>query len=64
MMKDANPKLKIAFAGPLMTVDPGKALRNFAVDFVVRLSGNDADLERRCKPVQPARVRTAVWHDS
>ncbi len=36
MMKDANPKLKIAFVGPPVTIDPETALRNSAVDFVVR----------------------------
>ena len=36
MMKDANPKLKIAFVGPPVTIDPEIALRNSAVDFVVR----------------------------
>jgi len=36
MMKDANPKLKIAFVGPPVTIDPEKTLRNKAVDFIVR----------------------------
>jgi hopanoid biosynthesis associated radical SAM protein HpnJ len=36
MLKDANPKLKVAFVGPPVTVEPEKALRNSAVDFVVR----------------------------
>ena len=36
MMKDANPKLKIAFVGPPVTVDPDMALHNAAVDFIVR----------------------------
>jgi hopanoid biosynthesis associated radical SAM protein HpnJ len=36
MMKDANLKLKIGFVGPPVTVEPEKALRNAAVDFVVR----------------------------
>src|SRR5580704_15170184 len=36
MMKDANPRLKIAFVGPPVTVEPEPALRCSAVDFVVR----------------------------
>jgi len=36
MMKDANPKLKVAFVGPPVTIDPEKTLRNKAVDFIVR----------------------------
>src|SRR5258706_7905480 len=36
MMKDVNPKLKIAFVGPPVTVEPEKALQSGAVDFVVR----------------------------
>ena len=37
MMKDANPKLKVAFVGPPVTVEPDKTLRmNPAIDFVVR----------------------------
>jgi len=37
MMKDANPKLKVAFVGPPVTVDPEKCLRaSSAIDFVVR----------------------------
>jgi radical SAM superfamily enzyme YgiQ (UPF0313 family) len=36
MMKDANPKLKVAFVGPPVTIEPEKALRNPAVDLVVR----------------------------
>ena len=36
MMKDANPKLQVAFVGPPVTIDPEKALRNKAIDFIVR----------------------------
>ena len=37
MMKDANPKLKVAFVGPPVTVEPEKVLRaSTAIDFVVR----------------------------
>jgi hopanoid biosynthesis associated radical SAM protein HpnJ len=37
MMKDANPKLKVAFVGPPATVEPEKCLRaSSAIDFVVR----------------------------
>jgi hopanoid biosynthesis associated radical SAM protein HpnJ len=36
MMKDSNPKLKVAFVGPPVTVEPEKALENSAIDFVVR----------------------------
>jgi hopanoid biosynthesis associated radical SAM protein HpnJ len=37
MMKDANPKLKVAFVGPPVTVEPEKCLNEGrAIDFVVR----------------------------
>jgi hopanoid biosynthesis associated radical SAM protein HpnJ len=37
MMKDSNPKLKVAFVGPPATVDPEGTLRaSKAIDFVVR----------------------------
>jgi hopanoid biosynthesis associated radical SAM protein HpnJ len=37
MMKDANPKLKVAFVGPPVTVEPEKTLNSTrAIDFVVR----------------------------
>ncbi len=36
MMKDANPKLKVAFVGPPVTIDPEKTLQNKAIDFIVR----------------------------
>jgi hopanoid biosynthesis associated radical SAM protein HpnJ len=37
MMKDRNPKLKVAFVGPPVTVEPEKILRSStAIDFVVR----------------------------
>jgi hopanoid biosynthesis associated radical SAM protein HpnJ len=37
MMKDTNPKLKVAFVGPPVTVEPEKSLRTSpAIDFVVR----------------------------
>jgi hopanoid biosynthesis associated radical SAM protein HpnJ len=37
MMKDANPKLKVAFVGPPVTTEPEKTLRGApAIDFVVR----------------------------
>jgi hopanoid biosynthesis associated radical SAM protein HpnJ len=37
MMKDSNPKLKVAFVGPPVTVEPEKTLRdNSAIDFLVR----------------------------
>jgi hopanoid biosynthesis associated radical SAM protein HpnJ len=36
MMKDSNPKLKVAFVGPPVTVEPEKALAETAIDFVVR----------------------------
>src|SRR5260370_21490252 len=36
MMKDTNPKLKVAFVGPPVTVEPEKALNNSAVDLIVR----------------------------
>jgi hopanoid biosynthesis associated radical SAM protein HpnJ len=37
MMKDRNPKLKVAFVGPPVTVEPEKCLQaSNAIDFVVR----------------------------
>ena len=37
MMKDMNPKLKVAFVGPPVTVEPEKSLRaSTAIDFVVK----------------------------
>jgi hopanoid biosynthesis associated radical SAM protein HpnJ len=37
MMKDANPKLKVAFVGPPVTIEPDRTLRSTsAIDFVVR----------------------------
>ena len=36
MMKDTNPKLKVAFVGPPVTVEPEKALLEPAIDFIVR----------------------------
>jgi hopanoid biosynthesis associated radical SAM protein HpnJ len=37
MMKDANPKLRVAFVGPPVTVEPEKSLQTSpAIDFVVR----------------------------
>ncbi len=37
MMKDSNPKLKVAFVGPPVTVEPEQCLRSStAIDFVVR----------------------------
>ena len=37
MMKDSNPRLKVAFVGPPVTVEPEKCLRaSTAIDFVVR----------------------------
>jgi hopanoid biosynthesis associated radical SAM protein HpnJ len=37
MMKDVNPKLKVAFVGPPVTVEPKKAFQDSsAIDFIVR----------------------------
>jgi hopanoid biosynthesis associated radical SAM protein HpnJ len=37
MMKDANPKIKVAFVGPPVTVEPEKTLNaSKAIDFVIR----------------------------
>ncbi len=37
MMKDTNPKLKVAFVGPPVTTEPEKTLRaTKAIDFVVK----------------------------
>ncbi len=36
MMKDNNPRLKVAFVGPPVTVEPEKSLKSTAIDFIVR----------------------------
>jgi len=37
MMKDVNPKMKVAFVGPPVTIEPEKSLNaSKAIDFVVR----------------------------
>src|SRR4026208_1245717 len=36
MMKDSNSKLKVAFVGPPVTVEPDDVLRHTAIDFIVR----------------------------
>jgi hopanoid biosynthesis associated radical SAM protein HpnJ len=36
MMKDSNAKLKVAFVGPPVTIEPEKALEHSVIDFVVR----------------------------
>ncbi len=37
MMKDANPKMKVAFVGPPVTIEPDKVLNSTkAIDFIVR----------------------------
>lgn len=36
MMKDSNRKLKVAFVGPPVTIEPDKALEHSVIDFVVR----------------------------
>jgi hopanoid biosynthesis associated radical SAM protein HpnJ len=37
MMKDLNPRLKVAFVGPPVTIEPEKSLRaSLAIDFVVK----------------------------
>ena len=37
MMKDSNPKLKVAFVGPPVTIEPDKVLNaSKAIDFIVR----------------------------
>jgi hopanoid biosynthesis associated radical SAM protein HpnJ len=36
MMKDSNAKLKVAFVGPPVTIEPDKALGHSVIDFVVR----------------------------
>jgi len=37
MMKDVNPKMKVGFVGPPVTVEPEKSLRaSTAIDFIVR----------------------------
>ena len=37
MMRDVNPKMKVAFVGPPVTIEPEKSLRaSRAIDFVVR----------------------------
>ena len=36
MAKDVNPKLKVCFVGPPVTVEPDKCLNSKAIDFIVR----------------------------
>ena len=37
MMKDSNPKLKVCFVGPPVTVEPEKSLNaSTAIDFIIR----------------------------
>jgi len=36
MMKDVNPKLKVSFVGPPVTIEPDKVLQNTAIDFIVK----------------------------
>jgi hypothetical protein len=37
MMKDKNPKMKVAFVGPPVTIEPDKVLNaSKAIDFIVR----------------------------
>ena len=36
MMKDVNPRLKVCFVGPPVTIEPEKVLSNTAIDFVIR----------------------------
>ncbi len=37
MMKDSNPKLKVALVGPPVTIEPDKVLNaSKAIDFIVR----------------------------
>ena len=46
MMKDANSKLKVAFVGPPVTIEPEKTLRNKAIDFIVRRLGGQRVKDR------------------
>ena len=49
MMKDVNPKLKVAFVGPPVTIEPEKSLRaSKAIDFVVRREF-DYQIRRLCQ---------------
>jgi hopanoid biosynthesis associated radical SAM protein HpnJ len=36
MMKDLNPRLKVCFVGPPVTIEPEKVLSNTVIDFIVR----------------------------
>jgi hopanoid biosynthesis associated radical SAM protein HpnJ len=36
MMKDANPKLKVCFVGPPVTIEPETVLGHSAIDFIIR----------------------------
>jgi hopanoid biosynthesis associated radical SAM protein HpnJ len=36
MMKDVNPKLKVCFVGPPVTIEPETVLSNSAIDFIIR----------------------------
>ena len=67
MMKDVNPKLKVAFVGPPVTVEPEKTLRaSKAIDFVVKREFDYADRDyAKGKPLEEiagrqCSARTAV----
>ena len=71
MMKDINPKLKVAFVGPPVTIEPEKSLRaSKAIDFVVKREFDYAD--SRLRQGQAARgnsralssARTAIFKQS
>jgi hypothetical protein len=53
MMKDSNPKLKVAFVGPPVTVEPEKALAESAIDFIVR---REFDRFRICRASVTAKT--------
>ena len=36
MMKEANPKLKVCFVGPPVTIEPETVLGNACIDFIIR----------------------------
>ena len=71
MMKDVNPKLKVAFVGPPVTVEPEKSLRaSRAIDFIVRREFDHQIRDfAQGKPIEEIpgvsfrRADGSVWHN-
>ena len=66
MMKDVNPKMKVAFVGPPVTVEPEKIAASLrkAIDFVVRREF-DHQIANYAKgtPLSETARASAIWKD-